>query len=748
MTDYTIALQPQHAGMLAASGIDPQTANARGYRSIGDKAVLERIGITPAGRRTPGLLVPMRRADGSEWGFQYRPDDPRERGGKPVKYETPTGQRNGIDVPPAARAGLADLTRPLWVTEGTKKADAAAARGLVCVALPGVWSWKGKPGRTSHETSVAVADWDDMGLKGRGIVLAFDSDVMVKPAVRKALEALAAYLLHRGVAEVRYLVLPDVGEGKTGLDDFLAEHDVDELGQYVHKAMPEPIAEQATQAQPAPAPRAAFTGDPARLLDDVETFVRRFCVLPSDEAYVAVTLWAAHTHFIGLLDTTGRLACLSPEPGSGKTRVLEVLDTVSSNPLLALDLSMSAFFRIVNDNQPTILLDEVDAIFTGKSKSEGTEDLRRVINNGYRTGAVVQRVGGQNRDEVQSFRVFTPVAMAGLGNLPDTLMSRSIILRMKRRAPGESVEPWRDRIHRAEGNTLQADLAAWAGAVETLPYPDLPEGVADRDADVWEPLLMVADHARGHWPDRARRACLLFIADKPLSSVSLGVRLLVDLRAVWPVDRPTMSTADLLLSLGELDEAPWADLYGEGLKPRKLAHLLGEYGIRPTDVRTPLGVRKGYRREDLWDAWQRYAPTPSAEKGGVRDKGDTAGHSVAERATPSATPVTESATPTQNRDTIRDTPQVPDLREHPTVAHVAHVADSQETKGAPTALFDVDRPTPAPPTPALRPVDIHALLAQTEPTPSCSQCGEPLAAPGLLARCRPAHTATPERKSA
>ena len=32
------------------------------------------------------------------------------------------------------------------VTEGTKKADAAAVRGLCCVALPGVWSWRGSNG--------------------------------------------------------------------------------------------------------------------------------------------------------------------------------------------------------------------------------------------------------------------------------------------------------------------------------------------------------------------------------------------------------------------------------------------------------------------------------------------------------------------------------------------------------------------------------------------------------------------------
>jgi hypothetical protein len=370
--------------------------------------------------------------------------------------------------------------------------------------------------------------------------------------------------------------------------------------------------------------------DGAQVLDDVEAFIRRFCVLPGGHCYVAVTLWAAHTHFIARLETTPRLACLSPEPGSGKTRVLEVLDVLCANPLMALDISMAAFFRIVEDRQPSILLDEVDAIFIGKKQSEGAEDMRRVINNGYRVGAVVQRVGGKNRDEVQDFHVFTPVAMAGLGNLPDTLMSRSVILRMKRRRGGETVEQFRDRLHRPEGQKLQTMMGAWASSAGALEYPPLPDGVEDRDADVWEPLIMMADLAGGQWPARARAACLDFMAEKPESSVSLGVRLLTDIKAIWAADAATMSTTDLIEKLADLDEAPWADLYGEGLKPRKLAQLLSDYGIRSRDVRTAFGVRKGYRREDMWDSWSRYVSTEKGDMGDKGDKGDGNGADVAD----------------------------------------------------------------------------------------------------------------------
>ena len=411
----------------------------------------------------------------------------------------------------------------------------------------------------------------------------------------------------------------------------------------------------------------------AALLDQVDTFIRRFCILPKEHAYTAVTLWAAHTHFIDQLETTGRLACLSPEPGSGKTRVLEVLDTIAHRPLLALDLSMSAFFRIVEDNRPTILLDEVDAIFTGKAKAEGTEDLRRTINSGYRIGAKVQRVGGQNRDQVQSFRIFAPVAMAGLGNLPDTLLSRCIVLNMKRRGPGEKVQPWRERLQRPEGEALQGLLSQWAGQTGQLAYPQLPHGVEDRDADVWEPLVMVADAAGGDWPQRVREACTSFIKAKPQSSVSLGVRLLADLREIWPEGQSSMFTADILDALAELDEAPWADLYGEGLKPRKLAQMLSDYGAGSTKVRIGHEVKKGYRREDLWDAWTRYLPSHPPEVGNTGNTRNAPGQTGDGRGTPQGTVVTQRGTGEQKRNAE----YAADQGKQSSVPDVPHVPHSQ-----------------------------------------------------------------------
>src|SRR5690606_12888038 len=94
-----------------------------------------------------------------------------------------------IDVPPPIRHQLGDPSIPLWVTEGARKADAAVSAGLACIALLGVWGWRGK---NAHGGKTALPCWDSIALNGRDIFVAFDSDVMVKESVQRALDRLAA----------------------------------------------------------------------------------------------------------------------------------------------------------------------------------------------------------------------------------------------------------------------------------------------------------------------------------------------------------------------------------------------------------------------------------------------------------------------------------------------------------------------------------------------------------------------------
>ncbi|MDP9437579.1 MAG: DUF3631 domain-containing protein [Actinomycetota bacterium] len=352
-------------------------------------------------------------------------------------------------------------------------------------------------------------------------------------------------------------------------------------------------------------------------LDAVYAFLGRFVSYPSDHARIAHTLWVAHTHLMDAFESTPRLAFLSPEPASGKTRAMEVTEPLVPNPVEAVNVTPAYLFRKVGseDGRPTVLYDEIDTVFGPKAKDN--EEVRGLLNAGHRIGAVAGRcvVRGKTVD-TEEISAYCAVAMAGLGDLPDTILTRSVIVRMRRRAPSEQVEPYRRRVHAPEGHTLRDQLAAWAAAVRgpiTNAWPELPAGIEDRDADVWEPLLAVADAAGGTWPERARVAAVALVADSKESTPSLGIRLLDDIRTLFGLAE-VMSTEDILTGLQGLDEAPWGELIGgKPLNSRGLARRLGGYGVKSKNVRIGASVHKGYARADLADAWSRYLSPPPKE---------------------------------------------------------------------------------------------------------------------------------------
>ena len=220
-------LLPQHAALLTASGINEPVVAARGYRSVKTKAELRGLGFSEPQARVPALLIPIWNVHGQIATYQTRADAPRIVDGRPVKYEIPRGSRMVLDVPPSCRPKLGDPGVPLFVTEGVRKADAAASVGLCCVDVIGVWSWRG----TNEDGGKTVLpDWESIALNDRVVYLVFDSDVMTKRSVHQALARLREFLRSRH-ADVRIIYLPaGPGGAKVGLDDYLvAGHTVDVL---------------------------------------------------------------------------------------------------------------------------------------------------------------------------------------------------------------------------------------------------------------------------------------------------------------------------------------------------------------------------------------------------------------------------------------------------------------------------------------------------------------------------------------
>lgn len=349
------------------------------------------------------------------------------------------------------------------------------------------------------------------------------------------------------------------------------------------------------------------------ILDQIHTFLERFIAYPTVEHRTAHTLWIAHTHLMDCWDTTPRIAFLSPEPSSGKTRALEITGLLVPNPIEVMNVTPAYLFRRVADRKaglPTILYDEIDTVFGPKARDN--EEIRGLLNAGHRRGAVTGRVVIKGKTiTTEEFPAYCAVALAGLGDLPDTLLSRAIVVPMQRRKLTESVAAFRPRVHGPEADKLRTQLQKWCaksqGALDGT-WPELPAGVEDRDADIWEPLIAIADHAGGRWPELARVTSvtlLTLLRDK--GGESLGIRLLSDIRTVFD-GADGMFTADLLKRLVEIEEAPWGDLKGREIDARGLAWRLSKYGVKPKILRIGEDVARGYARDDLWDVWERYLP--------------------------------------------------------------------------------------------------------------------------------------------
>jgi Protein of unknown function (DUF3631) len=366
--------------------------------------------------------------------------------------------------------------------------------------------------------------------------------------------------------------------------------------------------------------------DGAELLDRLRAVLGRYVILSSPEAADAVVLWIAATHGQPSWAHAPRLVIRAPEKRCGKSRLLDVVEATCWQPLITVNASPAAVYRSLGtDDPPTILLDEADTIF-GPAVQGANEDLRGLLNAGHQRNRATLRYDA-SKQRVERIATFAMAALAGIGAMPDTIEDRAVVIRMRRRAPGESVAPYRERRDGPPLRQLAAELNAWirAHADELeVATPSMP--VEDRAADTWEPLVAVADLAGETWPDRARHACVTLTTERDVSGdMPERIRLLIDCRTAF-AGQAALPTSTLLHLLNADDESPWATYgpRGDGLNAMKLGALLREYDIRPANVRFPNGSQaKGYTAESFADAWSRYCPsdTPAADADQGADTG-------------------------------------------------------------------------------------------------------------------------------
>src|SRR5690242_8624788 len=231
---------------------------------------------------------------------------------------------------------------------------------------------------------------------------------------------------------------------------------------------------------------AADPADGAQLLADLHAALTRYVILPTPEAAVAVALWIAATHAQDAWAHAPRLVIRAPEKRCGKSRLLDVVEGTCHAPLITVNASPAAVYRAIGaGTPPTLLVDEADTIFGGKN-ADANEDLRGLLNAGHQRNRPALRYDAGTRT-VEKIPTFAMAALAGIGAMPDTIEDRAVVIKMRRRGPGESVAPFRVRRDGPELDEIRQRLNRWLTAhldVLTHVTPDMP--LEDRAADTWE----------------------------------------------------------------------------------------------------------------------------------------------------------------------------------------------------------------------------------------------------------------------
>ncbi|MFO0388237.1 MAG: DUF3631 domain-containing protein [Alphaproteobacteria bacterium] len=338
------------------------------------------------------------------------------------------------------------------------------------------------------------------------------------------------------------------------------------------------------------------------LLDEVVEIIGRYIVMDKHEIY-ATALWAIHTHCYKAFFVTPRLAITSPVRECGKTVLLDVLHALVCRPMMTANLTAAALFRVIEQGYPTILFDEAESL------RDEEDERRSLLNSGYRRDGYATRCIGE-KNEVRQFSTFAPVAIAQIGQLPDTLQSRSIVIKMRRKRQDEQVE----QIRAGQTTNLMRvarKIARWTRDCYSALEVATPEtsGLFNRDADNWHALFAIADMARGDIDTQAREAAqALLIKDN--GAGAFKEQLLADIKGIISeITDDTIASSWLAKELVGLEDRPWGECNrGKQITAAWLSRRLESFGIRSNTIRTSIGTAKGYRREHFNDAFSRFLP--------------------------------------------------------------------------------------------------------------------------------------------
>lgn len=367
------------------------------------------------------------------------------------------------------------------------------------------------------------------------------------------------------------------------------------------------------------------------IVEKMENFITKYVTFPDANYSVVASMWTLATYSWDTFDAFPYMAVCGVTKQSGKTRFgVDVMQFAASNARPYSCKSASSLFRDITEFKPTVLLDEAEVL-----SSEEANEMREILNKGYRRGQSITKVQG---GKVQRFDTYCPKVFILIGDVNDTLKDRSIVLWMRRADPAHrfnygAVEMEGRMLRDEVKDVMESKKSEIAETyMEMVSNTGLPF-LSDRDEEIWLPLFAICKVIAPHRLDELTRAAVDMCAEKTadirrfdslremekdVQDEQYGVKLIQDLLTVINGEKG-VATIEAIDKLKAIQTAPWRKFRGVGLTPSDMGALLDRFGVGPKPIRFQTkglkgsernksangAIKKGYSKDDLRKALEK-----------------------------------------------------------------------------------------------------------------------------------------------
>lgn len=237
--------------------------------------------------------------------------------------------------------------------------------------------------------------------------------------------------------------------------------------------------------------------------DKTLNVLRYYIDLNSEPLYKVTALWLLGTYFYRMFKAYPYYNIVGLM-SSGKSKLLELCSLIAFNGELLMGSTPAFIIRSIHDNCSTIFLDEAEKL--KDTTSPESQTLILMLNSGYKSGVRIGKMNASDKSKGWNqvrYDPYSPKMIAGINNISDTLISRSINVTLlasdntviKNREIVEEADVFKeikDGMYFAVMNQFKLVREAYNTISE--------DSISGRNWEVWKPILSVAcalDELRG-----------------------------------------------------------------------------------------------------------------------------------------------------------------------------------------------------------------------------------------------------------